>query len=88
MLRLSPKDKTDECQIAFGALKPDLIHSATLAHPDFNQAFILTVDASFDDIFAVLSQVPPKEKVACPVAFAIKSQMNYSAHMFQFLAMK
>ncbi|RXN03966.1 hypothetical protein ROHU_034290 [Labeo rohita] len=41
---------------------------------------------------AVLSQVPPGEKIARPVAFASKtlskSQMNYPAHRLEFLALK
>ncbi len=64
----------------------------TLAHPDFIHPFILSVDASFDGIGAVLSQVPPGEEIARPVAFASKtlskSQMNYPAHRLEFLALK
>ena len=47
--------------------------SVTLAHPDFNAPFILAVDASFDGIGAVLSQLPPGGKVARPVAFASRT---------------
>ena len=63
-----------------------------LAHPNFDQPFILAVDASFDGIGAVLSQVAPGETIARPVAFASKtltrSQMNYPAHRLEFLALK
>ena len=66
--------------------------SVTLAHPDFNAPFILAVDASFDGIGAVLSQLPPGGKVARPVAFASRtlsrSQLNYPAHRLEFLALK
>ncbi|KAI4872904.1 hypothetical protein NFI96_001931 [Prochilodus magdalenae] len=91
-VKLSADDWTPECQIAFDTLKHDLTHSVTLAHPDFNEPFILAVDASFDGIGAVLSQVPPGESVARPVAFASKtlsrSQLNYPAHKLEFLALK
>lgn len=68
------------------------MHSVTLAHPDFNAPFILAVDASFDGLGAVLSQLPPDSDVARPVAFASKtlshSQLNYPAHRLEFLALK
>ncbi len=54
-LKLSPEDWTGECQTAFETLKQDLLHSVTLAHPDFSHSFILSVDASFDGIGAVIS---------------------------------
>lgn len=92
IVKLSPEDWTSECPTDFETLKQDLLHSVTLAHPDFSHAFILSVDASFNGIGAVLSQVPPGEKIACPVAFASKtlskSQMNYPAHRLEFLALK
>ena len=91
-VRLSPSDWTDECREAFRVLKHDLMHSVTLAHPDFDSPFILAVDASFDGLGAVLSQVPPDGKIARPVAFASKtlsnSQLNYPAHRLEFLALK
>lgn len=90
--RLSPADWTDACQNAFETLKHDLMTSVTLAHPDFNAPFILAVDASYDGIGAVLSQLPPGGKVARPVAFASRtlsrSQLNYPAHRLEFLALK
>ncbi len=72
-VKLSADDWTSECQDAFDTLKNDLSHSMTLAHPDFERPFILAVDASFDGIGAVLSQLQPDEKVARPVAFASKT---------------
>uniref|UniRef100_A0A3B1J1Z4 Gypsy retrotransposon integrase-like protein 1 n=1 Tax=Astyanax mexicanus TaxID=7994 RepID=A0A3B1J1Z4_ASTMX len=91
-VKLSADDWSSECQNAFDTLKHDLTHSVTLAHPDFNEPFILAVDASFDGIGAVLSQIPPGETVARPVAFASKtlsrSQLNYPAHRLEFLALK
>jgi hypothetical protein len=87
-----PSDWTDACQKSFQTLKSELTHRVTLAHPNFDQPFILAVDASFDGIGAVLSQVAPGETIARPVAFASKtlthSQMNYPAHRLEFLALK
>ncbi|KAJ8355217.1 hypothetical protein AAFF_G00085090 [Aldrovandia affinis] len=64
----------------------------TLAHPDFGKPFILAVDASFDGIGAVISQLQPGEKIARPVAFASRTlsraQLNYPAHRLEFLALK
>lgn len=64
----------------------------TLAHPLFDQPFILAIDASFDGVGAVLSQVSPGEEIARPVAFASRtlsrSQMNYPAHRLEFFALK
>ena len=55
---------------SFRILKKELTHGVTLAHPNFDQPFILAVDASFDGIGAVLSQVAPGETIARPVAFS------------------
>lgn len=91
-VKLSPTDWTDECREAFRTLKHELVHSVALAHPDFDAPFILAVDASFDGLGAVLSQLPPDGKIARPVAFASKtlshSQLNYPAHRLEFLALK
>lgn len=92
LVKLSAEDWTAECMHAFDILKHDLSHSVTLAHPDFGEPFILAVDASFDGIGAVLSQLGPGEKIARPVAFASKTlsraQLNYPAHRLEFLALK
>lgn len=91
-VKLSPTDWTDICQKAFDTLKEDLLASVTLAHPDFDRDFILAVDASFDGLGAVLSQIPEGSTMARPVAFASKtlsrSQLNYPAHRLEFLALK
>lgn len=90
--KLSPTDWTDKCQEAFDILKEDLLTSVALAHPDFDREFILAIDASFDGLGAVLSQIPEGGARARPVAFASKtlsrSQMNYPAHRLEFLALK
>lgn len=89
---LTPSDWTSACRTSFQTLKMELVNVVTLAHPNFSEPFILAVDASFDGIGAVLSQVSPGETVARPVAFASKtlsrSQMNYPAHRLEFLALK
>lgn len=89
---LMASDWTAACKESFQTLKNELACSVTLTHPNFSEPFILAVDASFDGIGAVLSQVPPGETVARPVAFASKtlsrSQMNYPAHRLEFLALK
>uniref|UniRef100_A0A669CFT2 ribonuclease H n=1 Tax=Oreochromis niloticus TaxID=8128 RepID=A0A669CFT2_ORENI len=89
---LKQSDWTSACRTSFQTLKMELANVVTLAHPNFNEPFILAVDASFDGIGAVLSQVSPGETVARPVAFASKtlsrSQMNYPAHRLEFLALK
>lgn len=61
VVKLSPEDWTSECRTAFETLKQDLLHSVTLAHPDFSHPFILSVDASFDGIGAVISGAPLRE---------------------------
>lgn len=90
--KLTSADWTPACQHAFECLKSELLQSAVLAHPFFDQPFVLAVDASFDGVGAVLSQVPPGEDIARPVAFASRtlsrSQMNYPAHRLEFFALK
>lgn len=58
----------------------------------FKAPFILAVDASFDGIGAVLSQLPSGGTVARPVVFASRTlsraQLNYPAHRLEFLALK
>ncbi|XP_053380038.1 uncharacterized protein K02A2.6-like [Mercenaria mercenaria] len=45
-----------ECDKAFEELKQKLVEAPILAHPDFNQSFILDVDASDFAIAGILSQ--------------------------------
>ena len=56
--KLIPADWTEECNNALDKLKAMLLECAVLAHPDFEQPFILSTDASLDGLGAVLSQVP------------------------------
>lgn len=56
---------TGNCQEAFRNLKTSLSSAAILAHPQYDQPFILYTDASKIGIGAVLSQVQNgQEKVA------------------------
>ncbi|KAL0152835.1 hypothetical protein M9458_051856, partial [Cirrhinus mrigala] len=91
-IKLSPADWATDCEEALHTLKRELTKNVTLAHPDFDQPFILAVDASFDGVGAVLSQVLPGEEIARPVAFASRtlsrSQMNYPAHSLELFALK
>lgn len=84
--------RTVECQDTFEQLKSKLLQSVVLAHPDFTEPFILSVDASLDGLGAVLSQVPQGGSKARPVAFASKtlsaSQRRYPAHRLEFMALK
>lgn len=90
--KLTPADWSAECGIAFDRLKTMLLGCVVLAHPDFDEPFILSVDASLNGLGAVLSQVPRGESKARPVAFASKtlsaSQQKYPAHRLEFMALK
>lgn len=44
--KLAPSDWTTVCQVTFDQLKAALLESVMLAHPDFHESFILSVDAS------------------------------------------
>ena len=90
--KLTPADWTQESRNAFDQLKSKLLECVVLAHPDFEEPFILSVDASLDGLGAVLSQVPRGETKARPVAFASKtlsaSQRKYPAYRLEFMALK
>ncbi|XP_038128016.1 uncharacterized protein LOC119774555 [Cyprinodon tularosa] len=90
--KLIPNDWTEGCEQAFHKLKTMLLECVMLAHPDFDEPFILSVDASLDGLGAVLSQVPRGQTKARPVAFASKtlsaSQRKYPAHRLEFMALK
>lgn len=59
-------DWTTECEVSFNQLKAALLDCVMLANPDFNERFILSVDASLDGLGPVLSQVPKSELRARP----------------------
>lgn len=89
---LTAADWTEECKQAFHLLKQALLDQVVLAHPNFSEPFLLSVDASSNGLGAVLSQVPEGGTVARPIAFASKSlsfaQSRYPAHRLEFFAMK
>ncbi len=90
--QLSATDWTEECSQAFHKLKQALLDQVLLAHPNFDESFLLSVDASSNGLGAVLSQLPAGGTMARPVAFASKSltyaQSRYPAHRLEFFAMK
>lgn len=90
--KLKSSDWTDECDKALSKLKESLLNCVVLSHPDFSLPLVLSIDASLDGLGAVLSQVPPGEEKARPIAFASKtlsrSQKRYPAHRLEFLALK
>ncbi len=89
---LSASDWTEECSQAFHKLRQALLDQVLLAHPNFNEPFLLSVDASCNGLGAVLSQVSSNGTTARPIAFASKSltyaQSRYPAHRLEFYAMK
>lgn len=64
--QLTPSGWTPECDVALANMKDSLLHSVVLAHPDFSQPFILSIEASLDGLGTVLSQVPVGEEKAHP----------------------
>jgi len=48
---------SDACQQAFEYLKERLITAPLLGRPDFDRSFILTTDASYEGLGAILSQI-------------------------------
>lgn len=61
----------DDCQNAFDRLRKELATAPVLAHPDFDQEFILATDASNEAVGGVLSQI--QNGVERHVAFASKN---------------
>ncbi len=70
---LPASDWTEECSQAFHKLKQALLYQVLLAHPHFDEPFLLSVDASSNGLGAILSQIPTGGTMARPVAFASKS---------------
>ncbi|CAI5660169.1 unnamed protein product [Oreochromis niloticus] len=90
--KLCEEDWTDECRAAFNELKQALLDRVLLAHPNFDEPFLLSVDASSSGLGAVLSQVPAGASTSRPIAFASKTlnhaQSKYPAHRLEFFALK
>ena len=84
---------TPDCDVAFRTLKTALVSSPILAHADFDQPFILEVDASTKGLGAVLSQRRDNKTVV--VAYASRglkkterNMNNYSSRKLELLALK
>lgn len=84
---------TEQCQMAFEALKRKLTSAPILAYADFSKPFILEVDASYGGLGAVLSQ--DFEGKVRPIAYASRglrpserNMTNYSSMKLEFLALK
>uniref|UniRef100_A0A3P9J0P0 Gypsy retrotransposon integrase-like protein 1 n=1 Tax=Oryzias latipes TaxID=8090 RepID=A0A3P9J0P0_ORYLA len=81
---------TDECEVAFQALKEKLTSAPVLGYPDYSLPFVLQTDASGEGLGAVLVQVQAgTERV---IAFASRglspAETRYPAHKLEFLALK
>ena len=80
---------TEECSIAFQALKRKLVETPVLIHPDFSKGFILDVDASDLCIGSVLSQMTDDGE--CVVAYASRtlsrSERRYCVTRIEMLAL-
>ena len=91
--RLSEKEKewlwTDECDQAFNTLKHQLVSAPILSLPDFDQDFILDIDASGNGIGAVLYQtVEDHERVIAYGSRALtKAERKYCATRRELLAL-
>ena len=53
---------TEECQLAFEAIRDALVSPPVLAHPDFAKQFTVEVDASDYAVGAMLAQAYDEEK--------------------------
>ena len=84
---------TQQCQQAFDNLKHALISSPVLGYAQFDQSFVLEVDASFQGLGAVLSQQQPEGQRVIAYASrtlrpAERNMKNYSSMKLELLAMK
>ena len=80
---------TDDCQVAFEALKHRLMSAPVLTHPDPGRQFVLTTDASAVGIGAELAQRTPAglQPVTYFSRTLSKSERNYSTYDRELLAM-
>lgn len=84
---------TKECRLSFDTLKQKLTTAPILGFPDYTLPFILEVDASFEGLGAVLSQLQNNRKKV--IAYASrrlrkpeKNMENYSSMKLELLALK
>ena len=85
---------TPECRAAFQQLKAELCSSEVLAHPNFNEEFIVDLDASNLGLGAVLSQKQPDGRTKV-IAYASRSLRkseknmdNYSSQKLELCALR
>ena len=82
---------TAECQQAFEQLKQLCSQTPILANANYRKSFKLHTDASENGLGAVLYQ-KQDGGMDCMIAYASqplsKSERNYDAHKFEFLALK
>jgi hypothetical protein len=86
----TPYQWSKECQKGFETLKEKLTHAPVLKMPDFNNEFLLAVDASGYAVGAVLSQKDEHGKEH-PIAYASKTlskpERNYPTCELEALAL-
>ncbi len=82
---------SEACQEAFDALKTRCVEAPILAYPNFDKPFIIHTDASRIGLGAILYQADDdgRERVIAYASRGLsKSEANYPAHKFEFLALK
>ncbi|CAM4702436.1 unnamed protein product, partial [Caretta caretta] len=81
---------TEQCQVAFRALKEALVSGPVLANPDFDKAFVVFTDASDTGLGAVLMQEDEKGE-RHPIVYLSKKllprEQHYAAIEKECLAM-
>ena len=87
----SKVDRTDECQTAFELLKETCTNTPVLAYANYKKPFRLNTDASEKGLSAVLYQLQDDgafRVIGYASRTLSKSERNYDAHKFKFLALK
>ena len=78
-----PFEWTEECKVAFSALKHSLTAPPVLIYPDWTKPFVIEADASDVAVGGTLSQHDSDDKVLEPIGYFSSSvdvhQRNYSA---------
>ena len=87
--KLVPWNWDDKCQQAFDSLKGKLCNAPVLSYPDYHKQFVLTTDASYEGISAVLSQVDGKlDKAICYFSRTLRqNEKNYAVTELECLAL-
>ena len=86
----APYDWTEDCQMAFNALKRAMTTAPVLVYPRYDRAFLIQCDASSKGLGVILAQEGDDGKVH-PCAFAARSltpgEKNYSAYRLELTAL-